>query len=241
MSSRLRDRLRVDAVGGVVGDLALTPSLGHRDGGAHRVGDRVGVEHHPAVELRAGATPACWPLGWCGRGRGSRHVAARWHRFGCHCAPVSSNGVERLIIRVPASTPPGRLPRSAERRLIVFTGLSGSGKSSLAFDTIYAEGQRRYVESLSAYARQFLGRWTSRTWTSSRSLPGHLDRPEVRSRNRARRRTSRGLRLPAAALRTDRPSPLPDLRAPGVPPDPQQIVDRVLELAEGTRFQVLAR
>src|SRR5882724_11150995 len=45
------------------------------------------------------------------------------------------------------------LPRN---RLIVFTGLSGSGKSSLAFDTIYAEGQRRYVESLSAYARQFL-------------------------------------------------------------------------------------
>ena len=46
------------------------------------------------------------------------------------------------------------LPRE---QLIVFTGLSGSGKSSLAFDTIYAEGQRRYVESLSAYARQFLG------------------------------------------------------------------------------------
>src|SRR5660397_223577 len=48
-----------------------------------------------------------------------------------------------------------RLPRD---RFIVVTGLSGSGKSSLAFDTIYAEGQRRYVESLSAYARQFLGR-----------------------------------------------------------------------------------
>src|SRR3990170_4512904 len=46
------------------------------------------------------------------------------------------------------------LPRG---KLIVFSGLSGSGKSSLAFDTIYAEGQRRYVESLSAYARQFLG------------------------------------------------------------------------------------
>ena len=46
------------------------------------------------------------------------------------------------------------LPRD---QLIVFTGLSGSGKSSLAFDTIYAEGQRRYVESLSSYARQFLG------------------------------------------------------------------------------------
>ena len=47
-----------------------------------------------------------------------------------------------------------RIPRHA---LVVITGLSGSGKSSLAFDTIYAEGQRRYVESLSAYARQFLG------------------------------------------------------------------------------------
>ena len=53
------------------------------------------------------------------------------------------------------------LPRD---RLIVFTGLSGSGKSSLAFDTLYAEGQRRYVESLSTYARQFLGRLTSPTW-----------------------------------------------------------------------------
>lgn len=44
-------------------------------------------------------------------------------------------------------------------KLVVFTGLSGSGKSSLAFDTIYAEGQRRYVESLSSYARQFFGLW----------------------------------------------------------------------------------
>ena len=46
------------------------------------------------------------------------------------------------------------IPRN---KLIVFTGLSGSGKTSLAFDTLYAEGQRRYVESLSSYARQFLG------------------------------------------------------------------------------------
>lgn len=52
------------------------------------------------------------------------------------------------------------LPRN---RMIVFTGLSGSGKSSLAFDTIYAEGQRRYVESMSSYARQFWGRWISLT------------------------------------------------------------------------------
>jgi len=60
------------------------------------------------------------------------------------------------------------IPRN---QLIVFTGVSGSGKSSLAFDTIFAEGQRRYVESLSAYARQFLGqvdRWISRMWTRSK-------------------------------------------------------------------------
>lgn len=53
-------------------------------------------------------------------------------------------------------------------KLVVITGLSGSGKSSLAFDTIFAEGQRRYVESLSAYARQFLGRWKSRMWITSK-------------------------------------------------------------------------
>lgn len=58
------------------------------------------------------------------------------------------------------------IPRN---RMVVFTGLSGSGKSSLAFDTLFAEGQRRYVESLSAYARQSWVRWTSPTLTSSRA------------------------------------------------------------------------
>lgn len=53
-------------------------------------------------------------------------------------------------------------------KLIVITGLSGSGKSSLAFDTLYAEGQRRYVESLSAYARQFLAEWVNRNAIISR-------------------------------------------------------------------------
>lgn len=52
-------------------------------------------------------------------------------------------------------------------KMVVVTGLSGSGKSSLAFDTLYAEGQRRYVESLSAYARQFLGRWINQMLTAS--------------------------------------------------------------------------
>ena len=54
------------------------------------------------------------------------------------------------------------IPRN---KFVVFTGLSGSGKSSLAFDTIYAEGQRRYVESLSSYARQFWGKWINLKWT----------------------------------------------------------------------------
>jgi len=57
------------------------------------------------------------------------------------------------------------LPRD---QMVVLTGLSGSGKSSLAFDTIYAEGQRRYVESLSSYARQFLGQMENQTSTTSR-------------------------------------------------------------------------
>src|SRR3712207_8516725 len=64
-----------------------------------------------------------------------------------------------------------RLPRNA---LIVITGLSGSGKSSLAFDTIYAEGQRRYVESLSAYARQFLGQMEDRKSTRLNSSHANI-------------------------------------------------------------------
>ena len=60
------------------------------------------------------------------------------------------------------------IPRN---ELVVLTGLSGSGKSSLAFDTIYAEGQRRYMESLSSYARQFLGQMRSQTWRASRACP----------------------------------------------------------------------
>ncbi|MGC4077450.1 MAG: hypothetical protein QM702_10535 [Rubrivivax sp.] len=69
-----------------------------------------------------------------------------------------------------------RLPRDS---LIVMTGLSGSGKSSLAFDTIYAEGQRRYVESLSAYARQFLEMMQKPDVEHIEgSQPRHLDRAE---------------------------------------------------------------
>src|SRR4051794_15314366 len=57
-----------------------------------------------------------------------------------------------------------------KKKLVVFTGVSGSGKSSLAFDTLYAEGQRRYVESLSSYARQFLGQMDKPKYDSIRGL-----------------------------------------------------------------------
>jgi excinuclease ABC subunit A len=132
------------------------------------------------------------------------------------------------------------LPRD---RLIVFTGLSGSGKSSLAFDTIFAEGQRRYVESLSAYARQFLGQ---------------MDKPDVdfieglspavsidqKSTNRNPRSTVGTitevydyLRLLFARAGTQH-CPVCGERVTAQ--TPQQIVDRLLELPEGTKYQVLA-
>ena len=132
------------------------------------------------------------------------------------------------------------LPRD---KLIVFTGLSGSGKSSLAFDTIFAEGQRRYVESLSAYARQFLGQ---------------MDKPDVdfieglspavsidqKSTNRNPRSTVGTitevydyLRLLYARAGTQY-CPICGERVTAQ--TPQQIVDRLLELPEGTRYQVLA-
>jgi excinuclease ABC subunit A len=132
------------------------------------------------------------------------------------------------------------LPRDA---IIVFTGLSGSGKSSLAFDTIFAEGQRRYVESLSAYARQFLGQ---------------MDKPDVdfieglspavsidqKSTNRNPRSTVGTITevydyLRLLYARAGHPH-CPVCGRPISRQTPQQIVDRVLELAEGTRFQVLA-
>ena len=132
------------------------------------------------------------------------------------------------------------LPRD---RLIVFTGLSGSGKSSLAFDTIYAEGQRRYVESLSAYARQFLGQMEKPDVDFIEGLsPAISIDQKTASRNP---RSTVGtvteihdyLRLLYA--RAGIPH-CPNCGRPVARQTPQQIVDQVLELGEGTRFQVLA-
>ena len=132
------------------------------------------------------------------------------------------------------------LPRDA---LVVITGLSGSGKSSLAFDTIYAEGQRRYVESLSAYARQFLGQMDKPDVDSIEGLsPAISIDQKTTSRNP---RSTVGtvteiydyLRLLWSRIGK------PHCHICGKPVAGQtaeQIIDQVMELGEGTRFMVLA-
>jgi excinuclease ABC subunit A len=132
------------------------------------------------------------------------------------------------------------LPRD---KLIVFTGLSGSGKSSLAFDTIYAEGQRRYVESLSSYARQFLGQMDKPDvdFIEGLSPAISIDQKSASKNPRSTVGTVTEiydyLRLLFARIG------VPHCPEHGVVisrQTPQQIVDRILELPEGTRFQVLA-
>ena len=132
------------------------------------------------------------------------------------------------------------LPRD---KLIVFTGLSGSGKSSLAFDTIYAEGQRRYVESLSAYARQFLGQMDKPDVDFIEGLSPAIS-IDQKSASRNPRSTVGTvtevydyLRLLFARIGVPHD---PETGEELVRQTPQQIVDRILGMPEGTRFQVLA-
>ena len=132
------------------------------------------------------------------------------------------------------------LPRD---KLIVFTGLSGSGKSSLAFDTIYAEGQRRYVESLSAYARQFLGQMDKPDVDFIEGLSPAIS-IDQKSASRNPRSTVGTvtevydyLRLLFARIGVAHD---PETGERLERQTPQQIVDRVLQMEEGTRFQVLA-
>jgi excinuclease ABC subunit A len=132
------------------------------------------------------------------------------------------------------------LPRD---KLVVFTGLSGSGKSSLAFDTIYAEGQRRYVESLSSYARQFLGQMDKPDVDVIEGLSPAIS-IDQKSASRNPRSTVGTitevydyLRLLYARVGVQHcPNDGTRLQRQ----TPQQIVDRILQLPDGTRFQVLA-
>ncbi|HVE46874.1 MAG TPA: excinuclease ABC subunit UvrA [Acidimicrobiales bacterium] len=132
------------------------------------------------------------------------------------------------------------LPRD---KLIVFTGLSGSGKSSLAFDTIYAEGQRRYVESLSSYARQFLGQMDKPDVDFIEGLSPAIS-IDQKSASRNPRSTVGTiteiydyLRLLYARIGVPH---CPTCGQTVSRQTPQQIVDRILEMPDGTRFQVLA-
>jgi excinuclease ABC subunit A len=132
------------------------------------------------------------------------------------------------------------LPRN---QLIVFTGLSGSGKSSLAFDTIYAEGQRRYVESLSSYARQFLGQMEKPDVDFIEGLSPAIS-IDQKSTSRNPRSTVGTITeiydyLRVLFARIGHPH-CPKCGRPIGRQTPEQIVDQVLELSEGTRFQVLA-
>jgi excinuclease ABC subunit A len=132
------------------------------------------------------------------------------------------------------------LPRD---RLIVFTGLSGSGKSSLAFDTIYAEGQRRYVESLSSYARQFLGQMDKPDVDVIEGLSPAIS-IDQKSAGRNPRSTVGTITEVYDYLRLlfarvgEQHCPIDGTRLQRQ--TPQQIVDRILLLPDGTRFQVLA-
>ena len=132
------------------------------------------------------------------------------------------------------------LPRD---KLIVFTGLSGSGKSSLAFDTIYAEGQRRYVESLSAYARQFLGQMDKPDVDFIEGLSPAIS-IDQKSASRNPRSTVGTvtevydyLRLLFARIGVPHD---PETGEELVRQTPQQIVDKILVMEEGLRFQILA-
>jgi len=132
------------------------------------------------------------------------------------------------------------LPRDA---LVVITGLSGSGKSSLAFDTLYAEGQRRYVESLSAYARQFLGQMDKPDVDAIEGLSPAISIDQKTTSRNPRSTVATAteiydyLRLLFA--RVGEPH-CPECGRPIAGQSAEQIVDRILELDEGTRFQVLA-
>jgi excinuclease ABC subunit A len=132
------------------------------------------------------------------------------------------------------------LPRD---KLIVFTGLSGSGKSSLAFDTIYAEGQRRYVESLSAYARQFLGQMEKPDvdFIEGLSPAISIDQKSTSKNPRSTVGTITEIYdyLRVLYARIGHPH-CPKCGRPIGRQTPEQIVDQVMQLPEGTRFQVLA-
>ena len=148
-----------------------------------------------------------------------------------HISGAREHNLKNLDLRIP------------KKKLVVFTGVSGSGKSSLAFDTLYAEGQRRYVESLSAYARQFLGQMEKPRYDHIRGLA-----PTISIEQKAASKNPRStvgtitevydyLRLLFARAGVQHCTNCD--REVGRQ-SAQEIVEKILELPEGTRFQLLA-
>jgi excinuclease ABC subunit A len=152
--------------------------------------------------------------------------------------------IERLIVRGAREHNLKNVDLDLPRdQLIVFTGLSGSGKSSLAFDTIFAEGQRRYVESLSAYARQFLGQMDKPNVDFIEGLSPAVS-IDQKSTNRNPRSTVGTITevhdyLRLLYARVGQPH-CPTCGQKIERQSAQQIVDQVLELPEGSKFMVLA-
>ena len=209
------------------------------------------VAPHSTTSSKAGSRPVAKKKG----SAAAKSVAAKK-------APTSSpkaqaaNRARRSAARAAAGDAPVITVRGAREhnlknvsvevprdRLVVFTGLSGSGKSSLAFDTIYAEGQRRYVESLSSYARQFLGQMDKPDVDVIEGLSPAIS-IDQKSASRNPRSTVGTitevydyLRLLYARIGVQH---CPDDGSRLQRQTPQQIVDRVLELEPDTRFQILA-
>ncbi len=130
-----------------------------------------------------------------------------------------------------------------KNELIVFTGVSGSGKSSLAFDTIFAEGQRRYVESLSTYARQFLGQMDKPDVESIEGLSPAISIDQKSTSNNPRSTVGTVteiydyLRLLFARIGVPH---CPECGAEIKPQSIDEIVDKILKLPEGTKIQIIA-
>ncbi|MBR2274623.1 MAG: ABC-ATPase UvrA, partial [Lachnospiraceae bacterium] len=144
---------------------------------------------------------------------------------------ASANNLKHISIDIPRN------------EMVVVTGLSGSGKSSLAFDTIYAEGQRRYMESLSSYARQFLGQMDKPEVDSIEGLPPAIS-IDQKSTNRNPRSTVGTVteiydyfRLLFARIGTPHcPNCGKEIKKQSV----DQMVDSIMELPAGTKLQILA-